>query len=97
MKKTLLLLVSFALLSLPPAFGQRVYVHVAPPRARIEHPGPRPHPGWVWRDGYHRWDGHRYIWVGGVWVAPPHPGAVWVRGHWQQDPGGWYWVPGHWA
>ena len=27
-----------------------------------DHPS---HPGWVWVDGYHRWDGHRYVWVHG--------------------------------
>jgi hypothetical protein len=95
--KKLLLVASVALLSLPAAFAQRVYVGVAPPPIIVEHPGPRPHPGWVWVGGHHRWDGHRYIWVGGSWANPPRPGVAWVPGHWQRDPGGWFWVEGHWA
>jgi hypothetical protein len=95
--KKLLLIASFALLTLPSAsFAQRVYVGVAPPPIVVEHPGPAPHPGWIWIGGYHRWDGHAYVWMGGHWELPPRPHAVWVTGHWRRDPGGWYWVPGHW-
>ena len=46
--------------------------------------------------GYHRWDGHRYVWVHGYWAHPPHPGAVWVRHHWEQRGDGWVLVEGHW-
>lgn len=94
--KKLLLVATAALLSLPPAFAQRVYVQVEPPHVLVEHPGPRPHPGWYWRTGYHRWDGHAYIWVPGEWIGPPRPHAVWVDGHWAHEHGGYYWVEGHW-
>jgi len=55
-----------------------------------------PHPGWIWIEGHHRWNGHRYIWVHGYWAPPPHPGAAWVPHHWEQRDGAWVLVPGHW-
>ena len=94
--KKVLLAASIALMSISPAFAQRVYVGVAPPPVVVEHPGARPHPGWVWVGGHHRWDGHAYVWAGGYWAAPPRPHAVWVPGHWRRDPGGYFWVEGHW-
>lgn len=94
--KKLLLVAAAALLSLPPAFAQHIYVRVGPPPVRVERPGPRPHPGWVWIGGYHRWDGRAYVWVPGRWAAPPRPHAVWIGGHWRHERGGWYWVEGHW-
>ena len=57
-----------------------------------------PHPGWVWRPGYWNWYGSRYVWVGGLYVAPTGPGyyagAHWVPGFW--TPRG-RWVPAHWV
>jgi hypothetical protein len=70
--------------------------HVAPPVPLVEQHDHAPHDGWIWVEGHHRWDGHRYVWVHGFWVHPPHPGAVWVRHHWEQRNGDWVLVPGHW-
>ena len=99
MKKNLLIVATAALLSIPcftSASAQHIYVRIGPPPVVVEHPGRRPHPGWVWVGGYHRWDGARYVWVPGNWVAPPRPHAEWVPGHWRHEAGGWYWVEGHW-
>jgi hypothetical protein len=97
MKKKLLLIATAALLSIPSlSFAQHVYVQVGPPPVIVEHRGPRPHPGWVWVSGYHRWDGHAHVWVPGEWIEPPHPHAVWVDGRWHHEHGGWYWEEGHW-
>jgi len=99
MKKNLLIVATAALLSIPSfssAFAQRVYVRIGPPPVVVEHPGPRPHEGFVWVGGYHRWDGARYVWVPGHWVEPPRRHAEWVPGHWRHEAGGWYWVEGHW-
>ena len=99
MKKNLLIVATAALLSIPsfsPAFAQHIYVRVGPPPVVVEHPGPRPHRGWVWVGGFHRWDGGRYVWVPGHWVEPPRAHAEWVPGHWRHEAGGWYWVEGHW-
>jgi hypothetical protein len=87
-----LLAVSF----LPAASYAQVYVHDHPPAVIVEHRGPRPHAGWVWTPGYHRWDGAHYAWVGGAWVEPPHPHAVWVAHRWEHRSGGWVMVEGHW-
>jgi hypothetical protein len=97
--KKLLLIATAAILSIPAipsALAQHIYVQVGPPAPLVEHPGPRPHEGWVWVAGYHRWDGHGYVWIPGHWVSPPREHAVWVPGHWRHEAGGWYWVEGHW-
>jgi hypothetical protein len=74
----------------------QVAVRIGPPPPVVEHYGRPPHPGWVWRGGYQRWDGRRYAWVSGYWVRPPRPRAVWVPAHWVQRRHGWVFVQGHW-
>jgi hypothetical protein len=96
-KKTVLSLLLAA--SMIPAVANAqvgVTVRVGPPPPVHEHYGPAPHPGWVWQPGYHRWDGNRYVWQGGVWAEPPRPHAHWVAGHWAHRHGGWVFVEGHW-
>ena len=84
-------------LSLMPAIAMaQVIIRVAPPAPIVEVHDRPPHAGWVWIDGYHRWNGHRYVWVKGYWKRPPHPGAVWVAHHYEQRNGGWVMVEGHW-
>jgi hypothetical protein len=78
------------------AANAQVYVHVGPPPVVVEHPGPPPHPGYVWIQGYHRWDGGRYVWVPGRYEMPPRPHAVWVPHRWVHRHGGWVMVEGHW-
>ena len=74
----------------------RLYVRVAPPPLAVEVRGVAPGPEFVWIEGYHRWDGDRYVWVPGHWDRRPRAGADWVPGHWAHDRQGWYWVEGHW-
>ena len=79
------------------AAGAQIAVRIGPPPPhRVEVIPARPHAGWVWQPGFHRWDGARYVWVGGHCAEPPYRGAVWVRGHWRRGPGGYVWVEGHW-
>ena len=78
------------------AANAQVYVRVAPPAVVVEHPGPPPHPGYVWIAGYHRWDGNAYVWAPGAWVMPPHPHAHWVAHRWEHRRGGYVMVEGHW-
>lgn len=73
-----------------------VVVRTAPPAPIVETHDRPPHRGWVWIDGYHRWNGHRYVWVRGRWVRPPHPSAVWVAQRWEHRDGGWVLVEGYW-
>jgi hypothetical protein len=95
MKRFLLTAAATALLGASTAFAQ-VVVRVAPPPPVVEHRPVSPGARYVWTDGYHHWDGHRYVWVSGRWVVPPHAGGVWVPGHWAERGGGWVWIEGHW-
>ena len=74
----------------------RLHVRLGPPAPVIETRVVSPGPGYVWIDGYQRWDGGRYAWVAGRWERPPRPRARWVRGRWARDRRGWYFVDGHW-
>lgn len=94
--KKLVLTLLLAVCMAPAASMAQVVVRIGPPAPIVEHYGPAPHPGWVWESGYHRWDGQRYVWVGGHWDHPPRPGAVWVPHHWVHRHGGWVLVEGHW-
>jgi WXXGXW repeat (2 copies) len=79
------------------AFAAPVYIHVRPPRIRIERHRPaRPSPNHVWIGGHYRYEGRHYVWEPGHWEAGPRSGAVWVSGHWRHSRHGWYWVDGHW-
>lgn len=95
MKKFLLAVVGTTLLGASAALAQ-VVVRVAPPAPIVEARPVAPGAHYVWTDGYHRWDGHRYVWLSGRWVMPPRPGVVWVPGHWAERHGGWVWIEGHW-
>jgi hypothetical protein len=79
-----------------PATGGEVYVTQAPPAVRTEVQTVAPGPGYVWTQGYWRWTGTDYVWVGGTWVTRPRPTAVWVAGHWVRRGGGYTWIAGHW-
>jgi hypothetical protein len=81
---------------LPIAAAQAQWVHTAPPPRVVERRPPPPGAAYRWIPGYHRWDGHRYIWVDGRYVLPPRARAVWVPGRWVSSPRGWFWRAGHW-
>lgn len=56
---------------------------------------PPPPPGFdFWVPGYHRWDGRRYVWVGGRWDH--RHGRNWYAGHWERGPRGHVWMEGAW-
>lgn len=92
-----LLTAAFAALLATSVAGAQVFVRIGPPAPRHEVIPRAPHRGWVWEPGYHRWDGHAYVWVPGRYAAPPYAGARWVPGHWRNGPRGYFWVEGHWA
>lgn len=73
----------------------QVYVHVGPPRPIVER-RPPPRPGYEWRAGYQRWDGSRYVWVPGEYIAPPRRGVHWHNGYWRHTRRGHVWVEGYW-
>jgi hypothetical protein len=98
MKKTLLAAVGGLVLSASLMAGAQVVVRIGPPARVVEtRPAlPPEHRDWVWRNGYHRWDGNAYVWAPGEYVAPPHPHARWVDGRWEHRHGGWVWIEGRW-
>ena len=83
-------------LSQPADAATRVYVSLAPPPLVVETRTVAPGPSHVWVGGYHRWDGHAYVWAPGHWAVPPHGHVHWVAGHWGHNHHGYYWVAGHW-
>lgn len=98
MRKQLLTAALASVLGLATVAGAQVYVRIGPPppHREVVPPPPPEHRDWVWHGGYNRWDGQRYVWVPGTYVAPPRPHAVWVPGHWRSTPRGYVWVEGHW-
>ena len=94
--KKIALAVVLACTLIPAASNAQVYVHIGPPVAVVEHPGPPPGRDFVWVSGYHRWDGNRYVWVPGRYERPPHGHHVWVAHHWEHRHDGWVLVEGHW-
>jgi opacity protein-like surface antigen len=94
--KKFILSALLALCMAPAAMMAQVVVRVEPPAPVYEAHDRPPHEGWVWIDGYHRWNGHRYVWVHGHWARPPHPGAVWEAHRWEHRGDGWVLIEGHW-
>jgi hypothetical protein len=96
MVKKIAMAALLALTFLPAASFAQVIVRIAPPAPIVERRPPPPDRGYVWIDGYHRWDGARYVWVGGRWDRPPHPGQRWVAHRWVHRGDHWEMVEGHW-
>jgi hypothetical protein len=98
--KKIVLAVLFALTltmaMVPVASQAQVAIRIGPPAPIVEERGVPPEPGFVWIDGYHRWDGDHYVWVHGHWERPPHPHAHWVAHRWEHQHGEWVLVEGHW-
>jgi hypothetical protein len=67
-----------------------------PPPAEQEAPPPPPGPEFVWIGGYHRWDGHGYVWVRGRYERRPHAAAHWRAAHWEGRGRGHVWIEGRW-
>ncbi|MDR3750277.1 MAG: YXWGXW repeat-containing protein [Terracidiphilus sp.] len=94
--KKIALAVLFALTLLPAVALAQVSIRIGPPPVVVERPGPPPERGFVWINGYQRWDGGRYVWVPGHYERPPHPGAHWVAHRYVHRHGGYVFVEGHW-
>ena len=94
--KKIALAVLFALTFVPVASFAQISVRIGPPPPVVEHRGPPPERGFVWIDGYHRWDGDHYVWTPGRWERPPHEHAVWVPHKWVRHGDHWEMREGHW-
>ena len=95
MKKFLLSAVLGTVMCAGSAWAE-IVVHEAPPHPLSEHRPERPSGRHVWISGYHRWDGHAYVWVPGRWELPPREHAVWVAPKWAHRHGEWVFVEGYW-
>jgi hypothetical protein len=107
--KTKVLFLSIATLGLAGSFnGCSCHVESAPPETvyEAEPPPPpppiaeappaSPGPEFVWIGGYHRWDGHAYIWIHGHYDRRPHAAAHWQPAHWENRGRGHVWIEGRW-
>lgn len=74
----------------------RYYVHAGPPSPRYERPYGSPGRGYIWQQGYYRWDGRGYYWVPGRYEIAPRGYSRWEPARWQRDRGGWFFVEGRW-
>ena len=83
----------------PAAPGEVIVADPPPPPAPVAEapPAPPPEPGMVYIQGYHRWDGHAYVWERGHYEKPPRPQARYTAGHWEARGRGKVWVNGHWS
>jgi hypothetical protein len=82
----------------PPGYGAAPpppsYAPIPPPRQEFVPPPPGGRV--VWQPGHWFWNGHRYIWVEGRYVARHRRPMHWVAGEWVWR-GRWVWIPAHWG
>ena len=69
----------------------------APPPPLVEVIPAAPSPDYIWIPGHHRWNGRRYVWLGGHYDRRPQRDAHYVRGHWEHRGRVTLWVDGHWG
>jgi hypothetical protein len=76
-----------------------VVVEAPPPAPPIvvEPAPPRPGPEFILIEGYHRWNGHAYVWERAHWERPARPGLRWIPARWEPRARGHVWVEGHWG
>jgi hypothetical protein len=98
MKGTLLLSLSFGLLSLAGCEGVGVsyYASTPPPPLRVETFGPAPGADYVWINGYWGWNSGAYGWVPGRWDHRPRSRAVWVEPRWEKKGNRYHLRQGRW-
>ncbi len=69
----------------------------------VEQPPPPPprrvvvvqRPGYIWVDGYYRWNGNRYVWRDGYYERQ-RANHVYRPGRWERRGNGHVWVEGRW-
>ena len=96
MVKKIALALLLAFILAPAAAFAQVSIRVGPPPPVYERRGPPPERGYVWINGYHRYEGGRYVWTAGRWDRPPHEHQRWVAHRWRHRHGQWEMEEGHW-
>jgi hypothetical protein len=95
-RKALLGSVAGLILAVTGASAADIIVKVGPPRPVVERRVVSPGRGYIWTEGYHRWDGGHYVWVPGSWQNPPRRNARWEKARWVHRRDGWVFVEGRW-
>ncbi|HLJ17988.1 MAG TPA: hypothetical protein VKV15_26055 [Bryobacteraceae bacterium] len=95
MKRALLSISMFAMLSIGGCAAHAAYIYSPPPPPRVEAYGYAPGPGYVWVSGFWDWRG-QWVWAPGRWARPPRPHAYWVPSRWERGHHGYAFVRGHW-
>jgi hypothetical protein len=75
MVKKIAMALLLALMLAPAASFAQMMIRVGPPPPVYERRGPPPGEGYVWQDGYRRYDGGQYVWTPGHYERPPHRGG----------------------
>ena len=98
MKKYLLTGLFALTLAAAPFASAQLAIRIGPPARVYERvpPPPPEHREWVYQRGYQRWDGNRYVWAPGTYVAPPRPHARWTEGRYVHARDGWRYREGYW-
>jgi hypothetical protein len=99
MKRSLLLPLSFAVISLAGCAGRvgvTYYAPVPPPPLQVEPYGVSPGPGNVWITGYWGYEGGHHVWHAGRWEKPPHPNAHYIPARWDRKGNQYAFRDGHW-
>ena len=52
--------------------------------------------GYIWIDGYWRWNIHTYVWMQGFWERE-RVNFHWHKGSWEKTPNGFFWMEGYWC
>ena len=71
-------------------------IKLRPPISIREHRTAPPSRRHVWVSGYHRWDGHAYVWEPGRYEVLPREHAVWVAPRYRHTHDGYVFVEGRW-
>jgi hypothetical protein len=96
MIKKIALAILFALTLCPAASFAQIAIRIGPPPPVYERRGPPPDRGYVWINGYQRYDGDRYVWTPGRWDRPPQEHQRWVAHRWKHRGDHWEMQEGHW-
>jgi hypothetical protein len=96
MVKKIALALLFAFTLCPAASFAQVAIRIGPPRPMHEERGRPPERGYVWINGYHRYEGDHYVWTPGRWERPPQQHQRWVAHRWVRHGDRYEMQEGHW-
>jgi hypothetical protein len=96
MMKKIALALLLALTLCPVASFAQIAIRIGPPPPVYEERGRPPDRGYVWINGYHRYEGDHYVWTPGRWDRPPQPHQRWVAHRWVHRGDHYEMQEGHW-